>query len=59
MLALLLEEDEEEIGRESNGETAGPPTGRYTWGLPLDQDLQVNTAISLRVKEETKLEIVL
>lgn len=48
----------EEIVKEPNGEIAGPLTGRHTWGFPLDQALEVNTAISPRVKEETKPKMV-
>jgi len=36
----------------------GHPTGRHMWGFPVDQAREVNTAISPRVKEETKPEMV-
>ena len=32
-------------------------TGRHMWGFPVDQAQEVNTAISPRVKEETKTEM--
>lgn len=50
----------EETGRGPKGETAGPPQGRHRWGFlgwcKVDQAPEKNTAISLRMKDETKPE---
>lgn len=36
----------------------GHPTGRHMWGFPVGQARERNTAISPRMKEETKPETV-